>query len=169
MSRPVDCATSESSPRRKFSDRRFLSRRSRVQRPSSLPRAKWARGEHAALRPTRLHFRPADGHARASVLRIRSRDIVIQEWQPPNPLVVSAFASARYPTQRAGRMVRGEGRGQLAYVSSLVGPCGPLALQDAIPFSAAALDEYSSLVPMTSPLTAFRRKYGLSFWEVLRS
>ena len=46
------------------------------------------------------------------------------------------------------------------YVSSLAGPRGPLTLQESMPLSAAAVDEYSSLVPITSPLAASKTKWA---------
>ena len=48
----------------------------------------------------------------------------------------------------------------LPHTSSFVGALGPLALQDAIPFSIADVDEYISLKPIVCPFAAVRTKYG---------
>lgn len=51
-------------------------------------------------------------------------------------------------------------------VLSRISVVGPLTFTDSMPLSLALVDEYISLVPMTSPFVAFRTKYGLPFFAV---
>lgn len=50
------------------------------------------------------------------------------------------------------------GRRLKRYALSRMSVVGPLTFTDAMPLSLALVDEYISLVPMTSPLVAFSTK-----------